>query len=263
MQSLNKRRFVILKVLIMAQNADYSARFYIRATKSQKADTVAPLRLRIYVAAQKGHLYLPTHLRTTPAVWSKFQSDGTPRIGADPQLLKKIDAIKAAIGLAINHAAIAGTLTDLTSVRLGQMVDAICRMDAESLPPVIGITPRALVICLQCDFCGDQCRAPWPWMQSEFTDEGWTRRATAERKENAPDFAAARGWCLMRIVAGAYCPTPSQEKDGQIIALWEMDTDNIDRAKDVARLLWAVKKADKTAAAIDAAMAEKGGDNEE
>lgn len=245
-------------------NPGYSVRFFIRATKRQRGTTPAPLRIRVWIGAQKGFIYLSTANKVTPDQWKLFQSDGTPLSGADPKVIKIVDGLRAAVGLVLNHAATSGTIATLTSEKFRRLVEGVVwMMNQHHRPPVIGATPEDLSICARCAFRAKVCRAPWPFMLAEYENQaGEIVKApegvpTIERADTAADFAQFSGFCMMRVINGEWRPTPGG--DTQITELSEAEAKEKNRITEAAKIIEIVSPDPRKAAAI--IEAEKGGNN--
>lgn len=151
----------------MTHNPGFSVRFYIRPPKGGKSDTPTPLRLKVWISATKGYLYLSTNAAITPRQFSAFAADGTPSPNADPQLIKIVDTYRAAVQLVISGAIVNGKIPTLTSKELeSRVAGVIGRMEANAKSGVWQpITPFAEPVsvqtCAGCLFCGHECRAPW------------------------------------------------------------------------------------------------------
>lgn len=204
----------------MTHNPGFSVRFYIRPPKGGKSDTPTPLRLKVWISATKGYLYLSTNAAITPRQFSAFAADGTPSPNADPQLIKIVDTYRAAVQLVISGAIVNGKIPTLTSKELeSRVAGVIGRMEANAKSGVWQpITPFAEPVsvqtCAGCLFCGHECRAPWIYQHEA---------------DRAAEFADYNGICINRSTRTPkgimWQPNPKREpepfdtyKQSQLIA---------------------------------------------
>lgn len=117
----------------MTLNPGFRVRFYIRPPRKGRSYTPTPLRLKVWISATKGYLYLSTNAAITPRQFSAFASDGTPSQNADPLLKKIVDTYRAAVQFVICGAIVNGKITTLTSQELEIRVESvITRMEANA-----------------------------------------------------------------------------------------------------------------------------------
>lgn len=171
---------------------NYLVRFYIRISQTQRGDTPTPLRLRVWIGAQKRSLYATTETTITPRQWAYFDTEGNPKPGAEPRLIREIDSYKTAANLVITAAVERGRIDSMTSQEFKRRIDGVkTRLDLnnkqEKQWPIKPLaTPLEVETCANCVFRGIECRAPWSY--------------TAEA-DSAPEFAAFNGMCPKRVNA--------------------------------------------------------------
>lgn len=184
------------------QNPDFSVRFLLRADRSRKEEIITkamPLRVRVWIASRKDFLYFTSPFRISRLKWVAFNSNGTPKAGADPEVIKIMESLRMAVGLAVNYSIAAGMAASMTSDQLKNIVDGLLWMIGfrDERAPMIGTSPLDISICAKCIFRGQRCRAAWPFQWHLFlADE---TPAPPISTENASDFAAFMRGCPSRI----------------------------------------------------------------
>lgn len=184
-----QKKSLFQKICNMTTNPGFSVRFYIRPPRKGISDTPTPLRLKVWISATKGYLYLSTNAAITPRQFSAFAADGTPSQNADPQLTKIVDTYRAAVQLVISGAIVNGKIATLTSKGLeSRVAGVIGRMEANAKggvwhPITPFADPLSVQTCAECLFCGHECRAPWLY---EF------------ERERAAEVADYNGICINR-----------------------------------------------------------------
>lgn len=181
----------------------YSVRFFIRATKRQRGDTPAPLRIRVWIRAQKSLIYLSTSDKVTPDQWKYFQPDGTPLKGADPKIANIVNQWRAAANVVLTEAVLNNRIDTITSEIFKFKVEAvknrieINEKSGQDRPIIVFESPEKIETCAGCIFRDETCRAPW---------------SSNREREHAPELAAFNAMCRMRVSEeGKYHPTPSRE----------------------------------------------------
>lgn len=170
----------------------YSVRFYIRPTSKEPRVNPTPLRMKVWIGAQKGFIYLSTDVLITPAQWSAFSTNGQPNVGADPHIAAEVDTWKAAAQLVLSSAVVNNTISEITSEYFKRRVTGVVgrmRANRESgakQPIIVGASPLEVKVCAGCDFCAEKCRADI---------------YEAER-DVAAEFAAYNGFCRWRKEQG-------------------------------------------------------------
>lgn len=151
----------------MGTNPNFTVRFYVRTTKTQGGDSPTPLRVKVWVSDTKSYLYFSTKTTTTKRIWADFATDGTPSAGADPVLVKVVDAYKMATQLVMSAAIANNRIKDMTSDEMSLRVDAVVsciqkrQADGFARPILIFTTPQYVPTCKECLFCGATCKAKW------------------------------------------------------------------------------------------------------
>ncbi len=171
----------------------YSVRFYIRPISKEPRTNPTPLRMKVWIGAQKGFIYLSTDVLLTPAQWSPFSTNGKPNSGADPKIAAQIDTWKAAAQLVLSSAVVNNTISDMTSEYFKRrVIGVVGRMRANQAtgsnqPINVGAAPVEVKTCIGCDFCGDRCNAPGLYDY---------------QRDTAAEFAAYNGLCQWRKERG-------------------------------------------------------------
>lgn len=173
----------------MGTNPNFTVRFYVRTTKTQGGDSPTPLRVKVWVSDTKSYLYFSTKVTTTKRIWADFSTDGSPSAGADPALVKVVDAYKAATQLVISAAIANDRIKELTSEQLSLRIDAVVayiqkqQQDKSHHPLLVFTTPLNVPTCEDCKFRATTCKASWK---------------NEDETDIAPDLALYQRVCLKR-----------------------------------------------------------------
>lgn len=209
-------------------NPNFSVRFRVQKRNLKRGEKTS-LQMRVWVSAIKCHFTLTTDIALTEQQWKQFRTDGTPKLNADPDIIKQIDLWKASATLVMSDFVANNRLETTSSNDFKLRVQGIKgriqtnEKEGRNAPILIDASPYQVSTCADCMYKGRECYAPW---------------MIAKEAKLAPELAAYNGHCPKRMNSnGKIHPNPkfndTSEPDARAVkyAAWAIMENAIERAK--------------------------------